>query len=786
MSMTPATIRRRREPAASACIWLIAASLAATGGVVAEGAVGAQAGDQAEEKAEDAAGDGRPARPLVALVRIKLPLAAGADGQARQTLTRARDRLLAEAAKHGDGRRPTLVVELAPDERSGVDGVGGKFETAFSLARFLASRETTEVRTVAWLPRTVRGHGVLVALACEQIAMGPEAELGDAAADEPAGEAVSPTVVAGYREIAESRRTAPTAIAASMIDAAVEAVRVDGEDGVRVLPREEVEDYRRDHEVIEETVLSPKGSVARYTGRDGRELGFVSLLAADKSSLARGLGVTVDELAEQSSLSSQWNPVTIELRGRITPAVVGQIKTLLGDNMSQGANWICLRIDSVGGDVPACIELAGQIARLDSTQVRTVAYVPVEARGGAALVALACDELVMHPTARVGVGPDAAAPAPAPPRRDDRRLPPPGAPPWQAPPPPGDDAAQTLANVASIRESLSAATERPWSLLAAMIDPGVELRSYRNKVTAEERLMSEAEASALADAADWSRGPEVMPAGEPFSLSGEDAAKQGLAAPTIDNFDQLRLRFGIDREVPVVEPSWALRLVQLLGSPSLGMFLLFLGFIGAYVELKTPGVGLGAAVALVSFALFFWSRYLDQTAGTLEIVMFLVGLLMILMEVFVLPGFGIFGLGGGLLIISSLILASQTFVIPRTEAELAELRRSMTVVAGAGAGVFALAFALRHVLPRAPVLNRMVLEPPPPEERITLSSRESLAHYSHLVGVQGEATTDLRPAGKALIDDQLIDVIAEGLPLDRGTRVVVVAAQANRVVVRAV
>jgi membrane-bound ClpP family serine protease len=82
------------------------------------------------------------------------------------------------------------------------------------------------------------------------------------------------------------------------------------------------------------------------------------------------------------------------------------------------------------------------------------------------------------------------------------------------------------------------------------------------------------------------------------------------------------------------------------------------------------------------------------------------------------------------------------------------------------------------------VFNRMMLEPPPPEERITLSHREALADYSHLVGRAGEAVTDLRPGGRAIVDDELIDVIAQGEPLDRGARIVVVSAHANRVVVR--
>jgi membrane-bound ClpP family serine protease len=155
-----------------------------------------------------------------------------------------------------------------------------------------------------------------------------------------------------------------------------------------------------------------------------------------------------------------------------------------------------------------------------------------------------------------------------------------------------------------------------------------------------------------------------------------------------------------------------------------------------------------------------------------------------MIEVFVLPGFGIFGLGGGLLVIFSLVLASQTFVLPRTPSDLAELRRSVTVVAAAGAGLMALAVAGRRLLPHAPLLNRMILVPPAPEEKALLDVREKLADYEFLVGSRGVAQTHLRPAGKALIDGQLCDVTAEADWVERGSTVTVVSARANRIVVR--
>ena len=159
----------------------------------------------------------------------------------------------------------------------------------------------------------------------------------------------------------------------------------------------------------------------------------------------------------------------------------------------------------------------------------------------------------------------------------------------------------------------------------------------------------------------------------------------------------------------------------------------------------------------------------------------------VLLELFVLPGHGIFGLGGGLLIISSLILASQTFTqLPQNSYQLAELRNGVLVVAGAGAGIFAAVGLLNRYLPRTPGLNRMVLAPPSLEEQANTARREAVASYEYLVGREGTTTTPLTPSGKARFDGQLVEVIADGEMLAQGTRVTVVEARGNHVLVKTV
>ncbi|HYO24353.1 MAG TPA: hypothetical protein VEQ85_05330, partial [Lacipirellulaceae bacterium] len=349
--------------------------------------------------------------------------------------------------------------------------------------------------------------------------------------------------------------------------------------------------------------------------------------------------------------------------------------------------------------------------------------------------------------------------------------------------PPRDEAVDLAAALASIRGSLAPRTQRSWSLLAAMVDPSVDVAAYRNKATGEERLMSAEEAGALPDAVNWNRGALLAGNNEPLRIDGARAVTIGLATQTVDSFDQLKLAYGI-RDVETVEPNWALTLVQALASPGLATFLLFLGFIGLYIEIKTPGVGIGGVVAATAFLLFFWSNYLAGTAESLEILMFVAGVVLMLLEVFVAPGVGVFGIAGGLMVLFSLVLASQTFVVPHSQAELEQLTRSMATIVAAGIAMIVLAVASRRYLPSAPIFNRLVLEPPAPEDRVTLSHREAVADYAHLEGRRGEAVTDLLPAGKALIDDELVDVIAQGEPMDRGAALVVVSAHANRVVVR--
>ncbi len=755
-------------------------------GALATSFVQAAAQPEAPAGAEAADSD----RVGVALVRVHLPLTGNADQVLEATISRVRDRLLETVQRTKVARRPLLVLQLDPHQNgtddSNAGGAGSQFERVLALARFLCSREMAGVKTIAFVPRSIRGHGTLLALACEEIVMAPTATLGEAGVDEPREGTIGQTVIGAYREIAEARRTMPVALALGMIDATAEVLQIETELGIEFVLRSEFEKSDQQREVLDEQVLVPAGSLASYDGREGRQFGFVKFLATNREGLAQALIVPVASIHEEDTLAGEWLPTIIDLQGPITPRVANQLETMLTTALDQNYNWIGLRIDSAGGDLAASVQIASTLAKLDANSVRTVAYVASEAQGGAALAALACDQLIMHPNARLGVtGAPTAAPAEDAAIVDRKalernRL---------------DKKAELEAAKTSIRQSLAPRAEQSWSLLTAMVDSEVQLFLYRNKATGETRLMSSEEAAELSDPAVvnpvgnnpvvWQKGEPLAAAGEPQVIDGKRATQIGLARQTVESYDELKQLYGLSEDPPVAKPNWALELIEALASPEFSVILLMAGFAGIYIELRTPGVGVGAFVGSVAILLFFWSQYLHGTAGWLEVLLFVTGVCFLLMEIFVLPGFGIFGLGGGAMVIASLVLASLTFIRPRSEQDMEDLTNAVGKVAIAGAGMVAIMLVSRRYLPQAPLFRNVVLAPPGPEERILLYDRESVVDYSHLIGRVGVATTHLRPAGKAEVDHQLIDVIAESEPIDRGTPLEVVDAHANRVVVRA-
>ena len=696
------------------------------------------------------------------IATITLPITDQVANRAIRFATKALEKARTENV------RPVLIFEfrVPPDQKE--YGRGSDFSAAFKLASYLsgdkfrgAGGDLSAATTVAFVPQTIQGHAVLAVMACDKILMAAEAEIGPAGVDE---RVITPTIRSAYQEIANHRKAIPAAVALKLVDASKELLEVNTDVDQRYITKDELEELKKHRTISSTRVLMAAGQPGRVSGREARALGMASRLAADRRELAQALELPPEAVREDLLLSGDLRAIRVDLKGKIKADTVDQVMRLISDARKKSdVNFVCLWIDSPGGSPSDSLQLANFLVGLDPAQVYTVAFIPSQALSDAALPAMACSQVVMRPQATLGGEGDHVF---------------------------TDEEIHLVRKTLS--EEIAPKKSRSWSLWVAMLDPNLEVFRYVREGDAKgtKYYLSADEAESMAqkqpDLGRWQRNEAITRPGRPFSADGAKAVEYRLANATVGDFAAFKQLYSLEDDPALLEPGWADLLVDALASWEVAALLLVIGGAALYAELHAPGIGVGAFVAAVCFALFFWSRFLGGTAGWLEVILFVAGICCLLVEIFVLPGFGIFGLGGGALVIASVVLASQTFLIPHNSYQFAQFQRTLLILSGATVGIIAAAMFMNRYLPRAPLLGQMVLEPPTEEEAQIISRREALVDYSSLVGMRGTTTTQLVPSGKALVANRPVDVVTEGEFVPRGVRIEVVEVHGNRIVVREV
>jgi membrane-bound serine protease (ClpP class) len=208
--------------------------------------------------------------------------------------------------------------------------------------------------------------------------------------------------------------------------------------------------------------------------------------------------------------------------------------------------------------------------------------------------------------------------------------------------------------------------------------------------------------------------------------------------------------------------------------------LILVGFVAIWVELKTPGLGLGSVVAVAAFGLFFLGYFAAGMAGWEEVALFVAGAVLLALEIFVIPGFGAAGIAGLLLIAAALLLAMVERWPGTSWPSWPQWQVALTRLGLGLGGALAVGTLLLRWLPKTSLFQRLELS-------ATLSAATgytaTAAQAQLSPGVSGIAQTVLRPAGKGQFGDQLVDVVSEGDFIGKGERIKIVAVAGNRVVV---
>jgi membrane-bound ClpP family serine protease len=681
---------------------------------------------------------------------VALPISDAVKKSVIRKVERATRHALPDGKAAANAQRPVFIFEFRP--ASGTAGEGSSFDDAVGLARFISGDRLSGIKTVAWLPRSVKGHAVLPVLACEEIVMSKTAELGAAGLSERLP--LENTIRSAYLEYASRHRTVPPAIALGLVDRelAVYKVETTAGSGTRYETADELNKLRAAGKSGTETTIFQPGDQHLLTGAQMRSFGFATHLAESRRDLAQALGIPLNSFDQNMAPEDGWRPLRIDLYGPIHRQAVNWILRSLEEHIERhDFNLLILQLDTGGGDLNQSARLAERLAGLGDS-ITTVAYVNRNARSDAALVALACDELVMHPDGQLGG------------RGEGRNL-----------------ADSDLAAIRPLLQDTFARRGRDWSLPLALVDPDIKVHRYVHPVGGEVRYLSDDEAAGIADIGQWQRDPQPAATSGGFDIA--QAEEVHLVRMRAENTDELRAHYQIDGHLPSLRPNGALAFVEWLADPRIAGVLLFVGGFALLFELSTPGVSVPGFIAVICFLLFFWSQFLHGTAGWLEVLLFLGGIGCFAVELFAVPGFGVFGFGGGLMIIASIVLASQTFVLPTNAYQLRQFPISLLMMAAGMTGGIVSIVVLRRFLPDTPYFNRMLLAPPKPEEREELSRREALVTWEHLRNKRGTTVTPLVPAGKVQFGDDLVDCVSSGDLIPRGTDVVVEEIAGNRVVV---
>ncbi len=437
-------------------------------------------------------------------------------------------------------------------------------------------------------------------------------------------------------------------------------------------------------------------------------------LAFASAGTAQAQGV----LAEAPASTRAAGPGTVyvvPVTGVVEMGLAPFIERSIAEAAAAGARAVILDVDTPGGRIDAAEQIADAIA---DSPIPVYTYVNRRALSAGALIALATHGIYMRPGSTLG----AATPVTGDGQRASEKI---------------------VSAMRSTFRSLAEARGLDTNVAEAMVDENVDV-------------------------------PGISDAGQLLTLSTEEAVRLGYAE-TVDDFDGLLTALGMPGAVIVqTQANWAERVVRFLTNPLVAPFLLSLGFLGLLIEIKTPAFGLAGLAGLTSLSLFFGSHFIIGLAGWEVALLLGLGVILLLVELLVIPGFGVAGILGALAIGVSIFL-SLVGRIPGS----GDILIALWIL---GFSAVIVGFAGWQLIRRLPEDRRAqnLLQKAELTHELGYSSAERRAD---LVGREGIAVTDLRPAGTIAVDGERIDAVSEGPWVQRGTQVRIVRAEGYRHVV---
>jgi membrane-bound serine protease (ClpP class) len=461
--------------------------------------------------------------------------------------------------------------------------------------------------------------------------------------------------------------------------------------------------------------------------------------------------------SQLSAQVSERKIYVVPVSGTVDPGMAAFIERSIEAPSSDRDSLLVFEVDSFGGRVDSALQIVDTI--LSVPEGKTVAYVKKKAISAGALIALASSRIVMRNNTTIGdcapitysnEGPKVLGEKFQSPLRAKFR---------------------TLAKRNGYPETLAESMVTAEMMVYAVQLDGKTL--YMDDQAFED--LNQAEKERITSK------KTIVREGELLTMDDAEALELGFSSMSVDNLDEMLRRMEIENHTLIrIEESWSETLVRSIGM--IAPFLLLIGLAALYMEISAPGFGVPGIIGIACLALVFLNQYLVGLADYTELLLLILGILLLGIELFVIPGFGIAGISGLIFIAAGAILAFQDFIIPDPslpwQGEI--LTENIVYVLGAFfVAIIMAVFFMRYIMPKLSV----VVDGPYLGTTLKDSHADSMEAQGARVGQTGVTMTLLRPSGKIKIKDDVFDGITQGEFMEKGTPVTITQIQGNRLIV---
>ena len=689
------------------------------------------------------------------VIPVATPFESEAAKRIRNLALEALDKFILETKGVPAAERPVfkLILDFNPQGKAFTSEFGPAYDLAQSL-RLLKNRGSLTI--FGWVHGEVQRHGVLPLLACDNIYYSKDALVGGVVGD--SGEFLSNTIRTAYDEITAGRFA--RVVIRKMYAPDLVIVKATNPKG---------------REIFVERGEDPQGEIVLQAGKEGRyDFAAAKTFGISEQEPAETLGalaailrLSAKSLGDATVSNRELVPWRIVLTGPINPELFERFKRRVSRAVGQGANCLILQFECGQGMAESALEIASFIRDLEKSSrvnpIKTIAFHTTRARDLSLIMSLACSKIIMEEGASLGPLDDALISNP------ETRL-------------------RLRTQLEDLLQEKIASKLEAKLLAEAFLNSSSRIALVVHKVTGETKLI---------DSEDLVNQPalklelQIKPfskedENKPLRLRAEQAtdSRIGMVNTVAKDVESALLSENFKMEsVPISGTDWLDELAEFLTHPWTRVVLIMLAITCLILEVKMPGISLPGVLSAFFFVLFFWSH--SQFSGQifwLAIFLFFLGMILIGVEIFILPGFGITGIAGILLVLGSLGLVAYGHW-PKNPDEWVGLGKSMAPYGISCMGALVSVVIIAQFLPSMPMTSKLFLKPRDNDDQPLFAEDELHQGLAGLLGSIGVAETSLHPSGKAKFGDHWLDVVSDGGFIVQGAKIKVCLVEGSKIVV---